>query len=163
MKINDFNKLYITELQELRSVEDQMARELKGLASQATSPTLAAAVRKHQGETEDHRQQLDDLLSAHDGQTERHSDASMRAMVNEAKKWADMVPDDGLRDAGLIASLQRMEHYEIAVFGTLASWARKLGHTKDANVLSKILDADRRTDVELTKLAEETINPAAAI
>lgn len=102
------------------------------------------------------------LLRDH-GATEEegHHDASMHAIIDEADKWAHTIAERGLRDAGLIASLQRMEHDEIAVPGTLASWAGKLGHDRDASVLTAILDEDRFADARLTVIAEEDVNPAA--
>lgn len=162
MNPDDFQKLYLAEMEEMRSVEAQMADSLGELAERATNATLAQTIRDHQDKTREHRDRLDDLLKAHGGKPDGHSDTSMKTLISEADKWAGMVEDETLRDAGLIASLQRMEHYEIAVLGTLASWAKSLGHGDDAAVLSRILDDDKDTDARLSQIAEETVNPAAA-
>jgi ferritin-like metal-binding protein YciE len=86
----------------------------------------------------------------------------MQAMLQEAEKWASMVQDQNLRDAGLIASAQRVEHYEIAVYGSLATWAKQLGLDDDLQVLLAILEEERRTDERLSRLAKRMINPDAA-
>jgi len=86
----------------------------------------------------------------------------MQAIVREAEKWAKMVQDPDLRDAGLIASAQRVEHYEIAVYGTLATWAKQLGSDEDERTPHAILDEEKRSDETLTGLAKQVINPDAA-
>jgi ferritin-like metal-binding protein YciE len=86
----------------------------------------------------------------------------MQAMLQEAEKWASMVQDRDLRDAGLIASAQRVEHYEIAVYGSLATWAKQLGLDEDVQALLAILEEEKRTDERLSRLAKRMINPDAA-
>lgn len=162
MQIDHFQDLYLTELQELRSAEALMAEALDGLADCASNTALSEAIRMHREETLAHRDQIGSLLEAHGAREDAHTDGSMRAILSESGKWARTVDDRALRDAGLIASLQRMKHYEIAVSGTLASWARKLGHKADAQVLDHILDQDKATDARLSQFAEEVVNPAAA-
>lgn len=162
MKVDDFEQLYMAELEELRSVESQMIDHLGQLADQATNTTLSEAIDAHRDQTNEHRDRIDHLLEARGGRPEAHQDASMHAILDEAEKWAGMIENGSLRDAGLIASLQRMEHYEIAVLGTLANWAKKLGHEDDAMVLSHILDQNRQTDARLSAIADEIVNPAAS-
>jgi len=86
----------------------------------------------------------------------------MQAVVHEADKWANMVQDADLRDASLTASAQRIKHYEIAVYGTLATWAKQLGLDEDQRTLHAILDQEKRADEKLTTLAKQVINPEAA-
>ncbi len=161
MTVNDFRHLYLAELEELRSVEAQMAGNLDRLAGQATDPRLSQEIETHQAQTAGHRDRLDALLQAHGGRPDGHDDASMHAIIDESGKWVGMIADGALKDAAMIASLQRMEHYEISVLGTLAQWARMLGHDNDARVLDAILDVDRQTDARLSAIADETVNPAA--
>lgn len=158
----NFQDLYISELSEMRSVEDQMAKSLATFADQASDTDLGDLIRSHRDTTEQHRDRLADLLRAHDADGEVHSDGSMAALISESGNWANMIEDDALRDAGLIASLQRMEHYEMAVLGTLASWADRLGHKHDAATLTSILEDDKVTDARLTEIAEGAVNRAAA-
>lgn len=91
-----------------------------------------------------------------------HTDGSMQAIVREADRWARMVSDPDLRDAGLIASAQRVEHYEIAVYGTMATWAKQLGLDDDLQTLLAILEEEKRTDQRLSDLAKRAINPEAS-
>jgi ferritin-like metal-binding protein YciE len=160
MNLNDFQDLYLAELSELRSVERQMADHLQTLSGRATSPTLSDAVTAHQDETQAHCRQIGTLLQDHGAQAEeRHDDTSMHAIISETEKWTSMIDDSHLKDAALIASLQRMEHYEIAVLGTLANWAKKLGHENDASVLSEILEQDKSADARLSEIADDTVAP----
>jgi ferritin-like metal-binding protein YciE len=85
----------------------------------------------------------------------------MQAMIQEAEKWAGMVQEPALRDAGLIASAQRVEHYEIAIYGTLATWAKQLGLQQDLQTLHEILDQEKQADTKLTDLAKANVNPTA--
>ena len=162
MNPQNFHDMYISELAEMRSVEAQMAASLDTLADHATEPALGDLIRSHRATSAEHSDRLADLLRSHDVAPDAHSDSSMATLISEAGKWADMIEDGALRDAGLIASLQRMEHYEMAVLGTLASWAERLGHKTDATTLSEILEDDKKTDARLTEIAEEAVNRAAA-
>ena len=161
MKIDDFRQMYLTELQELRSVEDQLVRALPKMAGMIEHAQLKHAVQTHLEETKAQRDQLDGLLRKHGVGMREHQDGSMQAILREAERWAKMVSDPDCRDAGVIASAQRVEHYEIAVYGTLASWARLLGRPEDAQILHDILEEEKRTDEKLTSLAKQVINPDA--
>ena len=161
MTVKDFRELYLAELDELRSVEAQMAEHLDRLAGQATDPNLSREIEMHQARTVAHRDRLDALLEGHGGRPKGHDDAAMHAIIDESGKWVGMIADGALKDAAMIASLQRMEHYEISVLGTLSQWARMLGHDNDATVLAAILDEDKQADARLSTIADETVNPAA--
>jgi len=86
----------------------------------------------------------------------------MRRLIDESEKWAGMLAEGALRDAGLIASAQRIKHYEIAVYGTLATWAKQLGLNEDLAELRAILDQGKAADDELSALAKRYVNPSAA-
>lgn len=86
----------------------------------------------------------------------------MAAMIREADRWAKRVENPDLRDAGLIASAQRIEHYGIALYGTFATWAKQLGLDEDVRTLSAILEEEKRTDEKLTVLAKRVVNREAA-
>src|SRR3954452_7766306 len=127
MNVDDFRKMYVAELQELRSVEDQLVEALPRMAALVEHPQLRQTLESHLSETKSQRDRLDRLLRAHNAGKREHEDGSMHAIIREAERWAKMVSDRDCRDAGIIASAQRVEHYEIAVYGTLATWARQLG------------------------------------
>jgi ferritin-like metal-binding protein YciE len=86
----------------------------------------------------------------------------MQAMIRDAEKWANTIRNPHLRDAALIASAQRIEHYEMAVYGTLSTWAKQLGLQEDLRTLHAILEQEKQADEKLTSLAKEAVNPSAA-
>jgi ferritin-like metal-binding protein YciE len=105
---------------------------------------------------------LDDVLHRRGAEPREHVDQAMQAIIQEAEKWAKMVQDRDVRDAGLIASAQRVEHYETAVYGSLATWAKQLGLDEDLQALLGNLEDEKRTDERLTALAKRVVNPDAA-
>jgi ferritin-like metal-binding protein YciE len=162
MNVDSFREMYVAELQELRSVEAQLTEALPKMAEAANHPELRQAIQGHLEETRSQRDRLDEVLRRHGAEPREHVDQAMGAIVREADKWAKMVQDADLRDAGLIASAQRVEHYEIAVYGTLATWAKQLGLDEDQRALHAILDEEKRADEKLTGLAKRIVNPDAA-
>ena len=162
MNVDNFREMYIAELQELRSVEAQLVEALPKMADMASHPELKQAIQTHLEETRWQQSQLDEILRRHRVDPREHVDQAMQAMLKEAEKWAGMVPDQDLRDAGLIASAQRVEHYEIAVYGSLATWAKQLGLDEDLPALLDILEEEKRTDESLSRLAKRVVNPDAA-
>ena len=162
MNVDNFREIYIAELQELRSVEAQLVEALPKMADMVSHPELKQAIQTHLEETRWQQSQLDEILRRHGVDPREHVDQAMQAMLKEAEKWAGMVPDQDLRDAGLIASAQRVEHYEIAVYGSLATWAKQLGLDEDLPALLDILEEEKRTDESLSTLAKRVVNPDAA-
>jgi len=162
MNVDTFRQMYVTELQELHSVEAQLVDALPKMADVASHPELKQAIQSHLEETRSQRDRLEAVLCRHRAEPREHVDQSMQSIVREAEKWAKMVQDPDLRDAGLIASAQRVEHYEIAVYGTPSTWAKQLGLDEDERTLQAILDEEKRTDETLTGLAKQVINPDAA-
>ena len=162
MTVNDFRQMYVTEVQELRSVEAQLVDALPKMVEVASHPELKQAIQSHLEDTRAQRNRLDTVLRRQGTEAREHMDQSMQAIVREAEKWARMVQDPDLRDAGLIASAQRVEHYEIAVYGTLATWAKQLGLDEDERTLHTILDEEKRADEKLSALDKRIVNPDAA-
>lgn len=162
MTVDDFTQLYISELQELRSVEDQLVNALPGLIDMAAGAALKQVLSNHLEETRLQRDRLDGLLQRHDADPRAHRDGSMQAILTEAGRWGAKLSTPDLRDAGLIASAQRVEHYEIAVYGTLATWAKTLGLKDDLTVLLALLEEEKAADAMLTDLAKRLVNPEAA-
>jgi len=100
MTVNDFRQMYVTEVQELRSVEAQLVDALPKMAGVANHPELKQAIQSHLEETRAQRDRLDEVLRRHGAEAREHVDQSMQAIVREAEKWARMVQDPDLRDAG---------------------------------------------------------------
>jgi ferritin-like metal-binding protein YciE len=151
----------VTELQELRSVEDQLVQALPKMVEAAKNPELKKAIQTHLDETRSQRERLDQLLKRHGAGSREHQDGSMQAIVGEADRWAKMVQDPDLRDAGLIAPAQRVDHHEVAVYGTLATWAKQLGLHDDLQVLLAILEEENSADEKLSTVAKQVVNPEA--
>jgi ferritin-like metal-binding protein YciE len=162
MNVNTLRDLYIAELQEIRSVEEQLVAALPRMADVAGHPELKQGIQTHLEETRAQQSRVEEILRRHNAEPREHVDQAMQAMLQEAEKWASLVQDRDLRDVGIIASAQRVEHYEIAVYGSLATWAKQLGLDEDLQVLLTILEEEKRTDGRLAALAKRMVNPDAA-
>lgn len=161
MHVNDLKSLYIKELQEALSLEKQLAEAMPRLADLADDPHLRNCLRDDAAEVGAQVERLTTLIASHGAEPHQHQDQSMRAIIAEAEKWADTIDDPSTRDAALIASAQRIQHYEIAVYGSLATWAKELG-LDEMDTLLDILEEEKTADVKLTKLAKREVNTAAA-
>ena len=156
-----FQELYIAELQEARSLEQILLEALPKLAEAASDGELKKAFGEHAEETREQLESVETILRALNVDPKEHTDQSMQRLVKESGKMAEMVEAGPVRDAALIASAQRIEHYEIAVYGTLAAYAKHLGFDDEHEVLLGILEQEKDTDEVLSDLAEGIINPAA--
>jgi ferritin-like metal-binding protein YciE len=161
MEISSLKQMFLAELQEIASVEKQLAGELLRMAGAATHPALKRALVHHRAETETQGTRLETILAKHGADPDAHVDQAMEAMIVETKKMLTMLETDDLRDAGLIASAQRIEHYEIAAYGTAAALAGQLDLRDEQKMLHRSLDEERRFDLILTKLAKSEVNPDA--
>jgi ferritin-like metal-binding protein YciE len=161
MNIDHFREMYQAELQEARSVEAQLTAALAKMAEAADNAELREAFEAHLEETRGHQRSVENLLKQLGASPSEHEDQAMRAMIQEAEKMMGMVEPGPLRDAALIASAQRIEHYEIAVYGTLATYAKCLGLEDQKQTLADILEEEKDTDEDLSDLADGIINPAA--
>jgi ferritin-like metal-binding protein YciE len=161
MPIKTFGELYVAELQELASVEKQLADLLPEMAEVASSEALKEALANHREQTLVHLERLETLLSQHRAKAE-HTDQAMQALAAETRKMAEIVEGNELRDAALIASAQKLEHYEIAAYGTAAALAGQLDLRDDQKTLHQTLEEKKGVDAFLTRLAKGDVNPRAA-
>jgi ferritin-like metal-binding protein YciE len=160
--IKDFKDMYLAELQEARSLEEMLIGALPKMAEKAQDSGLKQALQSHLDQTRSHRERLEEILGRHGAAGEHHTDQSMQVLISEAEKMVDMVNDGPVRDAALISSAQRIEHYEIALYGTLASYADSLGLGDDKQVLHDILEQEKTADEMLSELAVGSVNAEAA-
>lgn len=161
MTLTSFREIYLQELQEARSVEMQLIDALGRMRDAATAVALKEMLEGHLVDT---RAQLDDvetILERHEVEPSKHFDQSMYRLIEESHKWVKMLQAGALRDAGLIASIQRIEHYEIAIYGTMAAWAKLLDLDEDMQTLLAIRDQEKAADTLLTELAKQAINAEA--
>jgi len=162
MKISTFKDMYIAELQELFSVEAQLSEALLEMAEVASNKALKDALASHREETLVQQSRLESVLEKHRARAQEHTDQAMQALVRESQKMLEMVEGNDLRDAAIIASAQKIEHYEIAAYGTAAALAGQLNLRDDQQMLHQSLDEEKKADALLTQLAKGEVNRAAA-
>jgi ferritin-like metal-binding protein YciE len=161
MKLDSLRKLYIEELRDLYSAENQLLKALPKMAKSANSTALQEAFTTHLEQT---RQQVGRLETIFEGAEVSPKGKSCKAMKGLIEEGSELMKEDAepeILDAGLIAAAQRVEHYEIAAYGTVRTYARLLGETKAERLLQETLDEEGQTDKNLTKLAETLINAEA--
>lgn len=158
MQITSFKDMYVAELQEIVSMEKQLAETLLHMAEVASNPSLKQALKRHREETQAHEERVASILQKHGASPRAHTDQSMQALVRESEKMLEMLKGNDLRDAGLIASAQKIEHYEIAAYGTAAALAGQLDLRDEQKMLHQLLEEEKKTDSLLTKIAKGEVN-----
>ncbi len=160
MELESLKDLYIHELKDLYSAENQIVKALPKMVKAATNPKLADGFSRHLEETKKHVLRLEQVLDSHDESTRGPKCKGMEGLLKEGAEMIEEDAEDDVRDAGLISAAQRVEHYEIAGYGTARTYASLLGDSEGAKMLQQTLDEEGATDKKLTQLAE-SINVAA--
>src|SRR5216110_935775 len=158
MKLERLKDLYIHELKDLYSAEKQIINALPKIVKAATDKQLAAGFEEHFEQTKEHAVRLEKILTAHDESTRGPKCEGMEGVIKEGEEMIEEDAEDEVRDAGLIAAAQRVEHYEIAGYGCVRTYAELLGDSKGAELLQQTLDEEGATDKKLTELAKTLIN-----
>jgi ferritin-like metal-binding protein YciE len=158
MELSSFKDMYIAELQELVSVEEQLTAALLRMAQMASHSALRDAFIRHREETQVQKDRLESILQKHRVEPKAHTDQAMQALVHETEKMLEILKGNELRDAGLIASAQKLEHYEIAAYGTAAALAGQLELRDEQRKLHESLEEEKKTDLLLTQLAKGEVN-----
>jgi ferritin-like metal-binding protein YciE len=161
MKLTTLDKLFHHELKDLYDAEHQVVKALPKLAEAACNPELASAFEEHLAQTQEHISRLETVFEEIGEPPARESCAGMRGIIEEGNKILGEDANDVVKDAAIISAAQRVEHYEMAVYGTLRTWARILGYEDSARLLEETLDEEEGTDSALTGIAQQ-INPEAA-
>ncbi|MBU9815676.1 ferritin-like domain-containing protein [Rahnella sp. C60] len=155
MAITTLKDLFIHDLSDVYSAERQITKALPKMARAATDPKLAEAFKLHLEETQGQIERLDQVVESNDDlRIKRMKCHALEGLVAEAQELIDSVEKGEVLDAGLIGAAQKVEHYEIATYGTLVAMAKKLGYTDVAKLLHETLEEEKRTDEKLTLLAE---------
>ena len=162
MESNKLKDLLIEELQDIYSAENQLLKALPKMAKNATSPELKQGFEKHLKETEGHVARLENIFEKLEAKARGPKCKAMEGLIEEGKEMIDDHDDPEELDAGLICAAQKVEHYEIASYGTVISWANTLDLSDIAEELEKTLEEEKATDEKLTELAEKSINVEAA-
>jgi len=161
MKIDTFERLLVHELKDLFSAESQIIEALPKMEEAATSEELKEAFRDHLEETRTHRQRLEEAFALTEFQPGGEHCDGCEGLIEEGQEVIDEIEEGEIRDAALIAAAQRVEHYEIAAYGSAIAFARKLGHDDIADLLAETLEEEKHADSLLTKIAEGSVNPEA--
>ena len=162
MKAESLRDLYIEQLQDLYSAENQLVKALPKMAKGATSEELREAISEHLEVTKNQVSRLEEVFSNLGEDPKGKKCKGMEGLVEEGSEVLEEDMDDDVRDAGLIAAAQRVEHYEIAGYGTVRTYASLLGEDEAAATLEEILNEEKEADTKLSSLAEE-INVEANI
>ncbi len=154
MKLKNLEELYIDQLKDLYSAEKQLVQALPKMAKAANTPELQQGFETHLEETRNHVERLESIFSRLGSSSGRKKCKGMEGLIEEGKEAIELEGDPHVKDAALIAAAQRVEHYEIAGYGTVRTYAERLGFSQDSDLLQKTLDEEGETDKKLTSLAE---------
>ncbi len=161
-KMNSLEELFMHELQDIYDAEQQITQALPNMAQATSSQELRQAFELHLGETQQQIQRLEQVFNQMGMQPQGRTCQAMKGLITECQDLMQEKADPAVMDAGLIASAQKVEHYEIAAYGTLRTWASRLGQNEVVTLLQQTLDEEGKTDKELTRLAEQLVNIQAA-
>jgi len=161
MKLNTLEDLLHHELKDLYSAENQLLKALPKMAKAATNEQLVAGFETHLEETKGQVERLDKIAEILGKGLTGHKCKAMEGLIEEGSELISEDAKDAVRDAGLIGAAQRVEHYEMAGYGTAAAIARRLGHEDIADLLTATLEEEKATDAKLTELAESAVNAEA--
>jgi ferritin-like metal-binding protein YciE len=162
MSLDSLQNLFVTELKDIYNAEKQLVTALPRIAKGASSPRLAEAITKHLKETEGHVARLEEIFQSLGLPVRGKKCKGMEGLLEEGKEVMEEKAQESVRDAALISAAQKVEHYEIAAYGCLRSYAQILGHNDAAKLLEQTLKEEEAADEKLNELAEGGINQAAA-
>ncbi|KAA6459738.1 ferritin-like domain-containing protein [Acidobacteria bacterium AB60] len=163
---NDFpnlRELYTAQLRYLLSTENQIVKGLPAMIEHADDEQLKQAFQSHLQETREHVTRIESLLRELMDSVDDKKDPILTAIVGSGENITKETSAGPVRDAGLIASAQKIEHYEIASYGSARDWAKQLGLTNHVPVLQKTLDEEKHADALLTQIAQRTNSSASAV
>ena len=160
MKITSLRELWIDELKDLINAENQILKALPKMAKAAKNEELKNAFEEHLEQTQGHVERLEKIFASIDETARGKKCKGVEGIIAEGKEMMELQLPDPVGDAALIAAAQRVEHYEIAAYGTARSYAEVLSESEAARLLEQTLEEERATDERLTSIAE-SVNPEA--
>lgn len=162
MKLDNLESVLILQLKDLYSAEDQLLSALPKMADAASSPELKSAFQTHLQETRHHKERLERVFQMLGQKPEAETCDAMEGLIEEGEEIIGLDGDPDVKDAAIIAAAQRVEHYEMAGYGCVRTFARRLGRQAAADLLQETLDEEANADKLLTHIAEGIVNPVAA-
>jgi ferritin-like metal-binding protein YciE len=154
MELNTLKDLFVDQMKDLKDAENQLTKALPKMAKAASSPQLKSAFEQHLEQTQMHLQHVEQILEEVAGNSRGKKCRAMEGLIEEGSELMKEKADPEVMDAGLIAAAQKVEHYEIASYGTARTYAQLLGQNRMAQTLQQILDQEGQTDKKLTQIAE---------
>jgi ferritin-like metal-binding protein YciE len=161
MKIESMEDLFLEQVEDLYDAEKRLVKALPKMAEASTSQSLRQAFESHLLETEGHVSRLETIFRTLGQDPKTHTCDAMKGLISEGDDVVSDIDQSPLRDAGLIAAANRVEHYEIAAYGSARTFADMLGLSEAASLLEQTLQEEKMADQKLTKLAESMINDEA--
>lgn len=158
MQLETLHDLYVEEIKDLYSAENQILKALPRMIKAATHPQLKKAFTKHERQTREHVKRLERICKELGEKPTGKKCHGMEGLLEEGKELIKEKPEKEVLDAGLISAAQHVEHYEMAGYGTCRTWAQLLGYTRQVQLLQATLDEEKQTDLDLTMIAEGAIN-----
>ncbi len=155
MDMDTLEALYIDELKDLWSAEKQILKALPKMAKAASATPLKQGFRRHQQQTREHVRRLERIFKSLDASPRGKKCVGMEGLLKEGSELIKERPEADVLDAGLISAAQHVEHYEMAGYGTVRTWAKLLGHADHARLLQQTLNEEGETDKALSRLAEK--------
>ena len=162
VQLDNLRDLYIDELKDLYSAEKQLLKALPKMAKNATDPALKKAFTDHLAQTEVQVERLERIFEGLDASPRGKKCVGMEGLIEEASELIEEDAEEQVLDAGLISKAQHVEHYEMAGYGTVRTYALTLGETEHARLLEQTLEEEKEADRLLSELAESSINIDAA-
>ena len=160
-EFRSLDDLFLYQLEDLFDAENRMVKALPKMIDAASTPELKQAFEYHVTQTHDHADRLRTVFMQLGRKPEGETCEAMKGLLREAEEMIEARGDPAVKDAALIAAAQRIEHYEIAGYGTARSLAMHLGHTEAARLLQTTLEEERQADRTLTEIAETEVNARA--
>jgi ferritin-like metal-binding protein YciE len=152
--LDSLRKLYIDQLQQLHSTETQITEALPKMIQAATEPQLKNALQSHLQETRGHVARLEQILNQATGSVDSKKSKGIAALISEGEDVIKDAVDASVRDAGIIAAAQKVEHYEMAAYGTVRTFAEILGNDAQAALLDQTLEEEKHADSVLTQISD---------
>jgi ferritin-like metal-binding protein YciE len=161
MSIETIEDLFVDQIEDLYDAEQRLVKALPKMAEAATSEELRNAFEDHLEQTKGHAQRLEEVFAELGKDAKKKTCEAMKGLIKEGDEVSEEIAQSPLRDVGLIGAANRVEHYEIAAYGTARDLAKSLGLGRSANLLEQTLEEEKATDAKLTKIAQSHVNPSA--
>jgi len=158
MPLSTLHDLFVHELKDIYSAEKQLLKALPKMAKAASSDELRSGFEDHLEQTQEQVARLEKIFEQLEVGSRGPKCAAMEGLIEEGSSIMEKDADEAVMDAALIASAQKVEHYEIASYGTLATFAHRLGYEEAEELLRQTLEEEKETDQKLTEIAESQVN-----